>query len=605
MNKKRILIALLAMIAVIFVTLASCGSKGATTSTPSNTGTSESVESVESVESTPAGELTVPTFNLVSVEATETSLDFVVEENDPDNVGEITAIYAVATKGSTKIEVEDMSARSVGGLLSGVQYKLTITYTYNVGKGNVSNDYTSKATYTKTMSKPTITIEYEASSLDSIPFELKIKDKSNILNITSIYLIPNDGGDPIYLEDLDSRVFTDIENGFYEMVVEYEYDLNKGEGVVTDEVRLTVATKVDPLKIPDFVVEVEEGKNPVILQITDTQIIDSSQYSQGITASYYTPEKFGIRLENYLRETINAVQPDLIIMTGDNIYGKFDNSGASLTKLINLMESFEIPWAPVFGNHDNESKMGVAWQCAQFEAAEYCMFKRNTLEGNGNYTVGIAQGGKLTRVFFMMDSNGCGSPSGQSTNDGQMRTYAGFGDKQIAWFEEIGALLDTHTPDTKVSFAFHIQIHAFAKAYAKYGYSASNTVVNIDKHDSLEQGDMGYIGGLITGMWDTNDSVFARMKAIGCDSIYVGHEHNMSASVVYDGVRFQFGQKIGTYDYVNWLKSDGSISFEFCGPDSVGDPIMGGSVNVLDSTGAITNAYIYFCGGISHNGRLS
>ena len=205
-------------------------------------------------------------------------------------------------------------------------------------------------------------------------------------------------------------------------------------------------------------------------------------------------------------------------------------------------------------------------------------------------------------ILWVRD-NGCGSPSGQSTNDGQMKTSGGFANDQIAWFEEIGSLLKTHTPDTKVSFAFHIQIHAFAKAYTKYGYSASNSVINIDKHEDLEEGDMGYIGGVITGMWDTNDSVFARMKAIGCDSIYVGHEHNMSASVVYEGVRFQFGQKIGTYDYVNWLKADGSISFEFCGPDSKVDPIMGGSVNVLDSTGAITGAYIYFCGGVSHNGR--
>ncbi len=597
MNKKRILMVLLAMLTVVFVTLASCGKNKATSTPP--TSVPESVESVESQESTPAKPLTEPTFEFVEITTTENSLTFTVEENDPDDVGEITAI--VVSTGSTKIEIEDMATRTVNGLLSMKDYKVTVTYTYNVGKGDVSKDYT-KTKKTKSMSKPTVEIEYEATSFDSIPFELDIRDRSNILNITSIYLIAEEDGTVIYLEDLELREFTDIENGFYEMVVEYEYDMNEGKGAKTAEVRLAVATKIDPLKIPDFVVEVEEGKNPVILQITDTQIIDSSQYSQGISISYYAPENFGIRLENYLRETVEAVKPDLIIMTGDNVYGKFDNSGASLTKLINLMESFEIPWAPVFGNHDNESAKGVAWQCAQYEAAEHCLFKRNTLEGNGNYTVGIAQGGKLTRVFFMMDSNCCASPSQQSSLDGQMRSQAGFGEKQIAWFEKIGALLGVHSPETKVSFAFHIQIQAFTKAYAKYGYSSSTPIVNIDKHADKEEGDFGYVGGVITGTWDNDGAVFAKMKAIGCDSIYIGHEHFISASVVYEGVRFQFGQKIGTYDEVNWLLADGSVVKAFS-PNNSGDPIMGGSVNVLDSTGAIVNGYIYFCGGISHNGK--
>ena len=38
------------------------------------------------------------------------------------------------------------------------------------------------------------------------------------------------------------------------------------------------------------------------------------------------------------------------------------------------MDSFEIPWSPVFGNHDNESKMGVEWQCDQLEKANFAYF---------------------------------------------------------------------------------------------------------------------------------------------------------------------------------------------------------------------------------------
>ena len=71
------------------------------------------------------------------------------------------------------------------------------------------------------------------------------------------------------------------------------------------------------------------------------------------------------------------------------------------------MNQYDIPWAPVFGNHDNESMKGVDWQCEQLKRAKKCLFLQRELTGNGNYTVGIRKGNELKRVFFMLDSNGC------------------------------------------------------------------------------------------------------------------------------------------------------------------------------------------------------
>ena len=615
--KKRFFIAFLMMLALMFTALAGCDMGGDPTDF---TGNRESVSISEqestsisseskaqseskkpsSVESKPAGNLTVPTFS-INVDTTETTLFFDVEENDPDNVGDITAISLLKGKEETKIE--DLTTRTFEGLYSNTQYTVVVTYTYDVGAGAVSTEY-KKFKYTKGLRAPSLSLEYEAVSETSLSFDLNIKDTSNILKILSIKLV-SASGEEIFLSDLNEREFTNIPNGEYDLVVEYQYDLNRGDGPVVKESVLHVATKLDPLSIPDFIVHVDEGKNPVILQITDTQIIDGSQWEEGdnIDANYYASKNFDVRLGNYLRETINAVKPDLIIMTGDNVYGRFDDDGSALIKLVNIMESFGIPWAPVFGNHDNESKKGVAWQCAQYENAPNCLFKRGMITGNSNYTVGIEQGGKLTRVFFMMDSNNCASPSAQSIEDGQMRIYNGFAQDQVDWFETVGKVINQASPETKISFAFHVQVHAFKEAFTKYGHSTTNDVINIDSHPNLEAGDMGYIGSTVTGTWDNDDKIFEKMVAIGCDSIYVGHEHNMSASVVYEGVRFQFGQKIGTYDGVNWLRPNGQIEFEFSSSACTGTPIMGGSVNVLDSTGKIVDAYIYFCGGVSHNGR--
>ncbi len=97
-------------------------------------------------------------------------------------------------------------------------------------------------------------------------------------------------------------------------------------------------------------------------------------------------------------------------------------------------------WAPVFGNHDNESAMGADWQCEQLESAEHCLFKQRTLTGNGNYTVGIEQGGVLKRVFFMVDSNGCSGKSAATTANGHSKGSGGFDADQIQWYTDLAIL---------------------------------------------------------------------------------------------------------------------------------------------------------------------
>ena len=165
----------------------------------------------------------------------------------------------------------------------------------------------------------------------------------------------------------------------------------------------------DPADYVDFLVDVESGREIRVLQLSDVQTIDASQKRTPDRISDSSkPDTFN-GYEKYIGQVVTSYQPDLIIVTGDNTYGEFDDSGESLLNWIEFMDSFQIPWAPVFGNHDNESNMGVDWQCDQFEASEYCLFMQRELTGNGNYSVGLTQGGELKRVFYMLDSNGCGA----------------------------------------------------------------------------------------------------------------------------------------------------------------------------------------------------
>lgn len=342
----------------------------------------------------------------------------------------------------------------------------------------------------------------------------------------------------------------------------------------------------------DFVVEVESGRDVRVLQITDIQTIDGSQqrYQARIGTAWVGSGGPAVRYRNQIRQVVEKYDPDLIIMTGDNVYGEFDDSGANLLELISFMDSLETYWAPVFGNHDAETNLGVDWQCEQYEKSEYCLFKQRTLTGNGNYSVGISQGGTITRVFYMLDSNGAGNLSNETLSNGHsLAKVQGFGDDQIQWYTQSVSRLKQTYPNVKLSFCFHIAIQAFKDAAKTYGYTDSIGTNPIDLDVVGREGDFGIIGNAISS-WDADNKIWNALKSLGVDSIFVGHEHRNSFSIVYEGVRLTFGQKSSTYDTINYrVPSTGAIQGTNTG---AGVPLIGGTCFDLDEEGEIVDAYI-------------
>ena len=108
---------------------------------------------------------------------------------------------------------------------------------------------------------------------------------------------------------------------------------------------------------------------------------------------------------------------------------------------------------------------------------------------------------------------------------------------------------------------------------------------------------MQVIGRDLKGEWDGSRTIYEGMKRLGVDSVFVGHEHCNSASVVYEGIRFQFGQKSSEYDRFNCLEPNGLVSAVSGRPASHLTSLIGGSVIILsEEDGSIIDAYIYYCG---------
>ncbi len=299
----------------------------------------------------------------------------------------------------------------------------------------------------------------------------------------------------------------------------------------------------------DFVLNVEGEEEIKILQITDTQMIDPTQVrlGNGAVSDRYLDRDYV--MYDILRYVINATKPDLILVTGDYVYGDYDDNGSCFREQTQFFDSMGIYWAPIYGNHDNDSDSEYArwleegwedWygrsQCQYFEQAKYCLFRtRAEISGYSNYSIAIKQNGEFIRSIFMLDTHGAHS------------TTQGIYDQQVKWFKETNGEINAYAGKTLPNFtAIHVPLYAFNLALQqKYGY-VEGTTPNIEIPANAD-GDWGFA---LTnpGGHDKNLAVFNALKNNGTDAILAGHQHTNNYSILYEGVRLVFGTKSSRYD---------------------------------------------------------
>ena len=315
------------------------------------------------------------------------------------------------------------------------------------------------------------------------------------------------------------------------------------------------------MKPTDFSVSAQSGKPFTVLQLTDMQVIDASQQRRPdrlkpCEIEWWQPERVCVNCYDRIASTVEEAKPDLIIITGDIVYGEFDDKGTSLDGFISFMESLGIPWAPVFGNHDNESAIGVLEQCRRFEAAPHCLFSRGNVSGNCNYTVGIYDGEELSRVLYMTDSHGCGH-----TDDPAVCKRIGAAPDQLDWIRETAQRLASVCGHPVPGFfCCHIPTADFYNAIMAAGYQDAEQMKEMGNFcigapvpscenviPARSPGDSGCKNEVLHRHGD--GPLAPLMKECAIDGEFAGHWHRINLSVLYDGIRYTMGVKCGTYDY--------------------------------------------------------
>ena len=241
-----------------------------------------------------------------------------------------------------------------------------------------------------------------------------------------------------------------------------------------------------------------------------------------------------------VRALVEKSHPNLILTLGDNVSGV--SSRFLIKEFIGVMDSFKIPWAPIYGNHDNEIPMTTLnWQGDKYEESEYCLFKKgpSNLYGCGNYVINITENDKPIQSLFMMDN-------GRYTeyDDGSKgEIYMGY--EQIAWYEWNVKGIAEETGKTVPSMVF---THFAQPQFKAVLEEVKELPVNKDKtEDFIVPEEYGYgTFDYTPGVAKVDSGFFQKCKELDSTKYLVcGHDHENDASVTYDGITMTYGLKTG------------------------------------------------------------
>jgi len=164
-----------------------------------------------------------------------------------------------------------------------------------------------------------------------------------------------------------------------------------------------------------------------------------------------------------MEQTLDAEQPDLVMLTGDVIGGgSCLDPAASWRYAVEPIERRGIPWAAVFGNHDDEGSLSRRELMALQQSFAHCLSEPGPSEvsGVGNYVLPVlsAHDGRPAALLYGIDSN--------SYSETRLDGYGWIRRDQIAWYLETSARFREELGELLPALAFfHIPIPEYNEVW--------------------------------------------------------------------------------------------------------------------------------------------
>ena len=269
------------------------------------------------------------------------------------------------------------------------------------------------------------------------------------------------------------------------------------------------------------VVKKEKGRDFVVLNLTDTHFSD-----------YDYRAWFAFEGSATVRRMVAETNPDLITVTGDIVCG--DSTVYSVKRFTDLMESFGVPWAPVFGNHDDEANCDLNYLADIMLRSPHCVLRKGDPRmGVGNYVILVSESPEeetppITEALIMMDSH----HSQPNALQREWFSWAADGVNALSGGKaEIAVMMHIPLPEYQLAYdeAWNEEKKTWNDGYAAAG--ALHEEICCDRTADGEPNDQGFFDRVLQA---------GTVKHVIC-----GHEHMNDFSIVYKGVRLTYTMKLG------------------------------------------------------------
>lgn len=253
-----------------------------------------------------------------------------------------------------------------------------------------------------------------------------------------------------------------------------------------------------------------------------------------------------------LNLAIEKERPDLIVLTGDQIYGIHPsfykkNREKAAEKTIRIIASVfnehKIPFAVTYGNHDNQAGLSNKQMAEIYDSFDYSVHPAPADENDpGTFRIPLFNDDKHVFDIYLFDSNGQ-TPTGE---------YLPVEPRQLDWFRHEREAAKEDGKYTNGIVFQHIPVPEFYDVLIKARFMQKGSVEAFRTHkgefyvlpeDAVNKGDFM---GESPAVPDKNSGQLDVLKEKGnILALIVGHDHINSFDIPSDGIRLIYTQCAG------------------------------------------------------------
>ena len=269
---------------------------------------------------------------------------------------------------------------------------------------------------------------------------------------------------------------------------------------------------------------------------------------------------------------LDREEPDLVVFSGDQIWGKssFKGNRETVTRVLGELtkpvRDRKIPFTVCFGNHDRQVGLDNGEQFEIYKGFDYFVGETTEgIDGVANHTIEIWDGEELKFLLYLIDSHSSLSVGYDCVHENQIEWYRKVRD---SYEKEYGRLIPSvviqHIPLCEI-FELLTEVKKGTKGSVRGFRTHANRfyILNRDKVNGT-----GFMKESPADPQE-NSGEFAAFKEKGeVLGVYFGHDHNNSFNGKVDDIDLGYTQGAGFHVYgpgkdrgvrIIELKKDGSL----------------------------------------------